>query len=216
VYHCGGLFVESPLAPPTQVNTFQLIFEKAASMAIAFCEFRAESFVPCYGDIDGRRWEGKRPSEFFLHIWASLFWMRDCGAMTANETAQPKIGIFWLVRAGGEPQLLTASCPLSQAEPYGDFLTFGPGHYEVWDGWRISRKLSAAARAVVSAYEYEDWPRGRIVLDKINDRFVLYADRQLMDAAHIAEICRRFNLPEERTRVERDAHYRSTERISSS
>jgi hypothetical protein len=117
---------------------------------------------------------------------------------------------------GQRPQLLVASCLLPQAEPYGDCLTFGPGHFEVWDGWRCSRELSAPALAVVRAYEYEEWPRGRVVFDKANDRFVLYADSQLTSATHVKEICRRFNIPEARTMVERDAHYRSTERIGSS
>lgn len=130
-----------------------------------------------------------------------------------NEAALPRIGIFWMILAGSMPQLLVASCRLPEAEPYGDYLTYGPGHYETWAKWRVSRELSAPARAVVRACEYEDWPRGRLVFDKMNARFVLYADRQLMDAAHIAEICHRFNIPEDRTRVERDAHYRSTEQI---
>lgn len=133
-----------------------------------------------------------------------------------SEMAQAKIGVFWMISTGSGPQMLMASCLLSEAEPYGDFLTYGPGHYEIWDGWRKSRGLSAPARSVVRAYEYEDWPRGRVVFDKINDRFVLYVDRQLMDAAQIAEICHRFNIPQTRTRVERDAHYQSTERIGSS
>jgi hypothetical protein len=37
-----------------------------------------------------------------------------------------------------EPRLLAAGCPLDQAEPYGDCLTYGPGHYETWTHWRRS------------------------------------------------------------------------------
>jgi hypothetical protein len=32
----------------------------------------------------------------------------------------------------GEARLLTSGCPMDQAEPYGDFLTYGVGHYETW------------------------------------------------------------------------------------
>ena len=43
----------------------------------------------------------------------------------------PQVAIFWLVQATeGEARLLAAGCPLDQAEPYGDCLTYGPGHYE--------------------------------------------------------------------------------------
>ena len=61
--------------------------------------------------------------------------------------------------------LLAAGCPLEQAEPYGDCLTYGPGHYETWTHWRRDRTVEPALRAIVQAYEYQDWPRGRIVFD---------------------------------------------------
>jgi hypothetical protein len=45
----------------------------------------------------------------------------------------PQVAIFWLVQAThGEARLLAAGCPLDQAEPYGNCLTYGPGHYETW------------------------------------------------------------------------------------
>ncbi len=53
-----------------------------------------------------------------------------------NEIAQcetPHVGIFWVAQmTAGEPRLLAVGCPLDQAEPYGDCLTYGPGHYETW------------------------------------------------------------------------------------
>ena len=43
----------------------------------------------------------------------------------------PQVAIFWLVQTTeGEARLLAAGCPLDQAEPYGNCLTYGPGHYE--------------------------------------------------------------------------------------
>ena len=110
-------------------------------------------------------------------------------------------------------QLLTASVAMSEAEPYGDCLTYGPGHYHVWLGWRRTRDLTPSAHATVQAYEYEDWPRGRIVFDRARDRFMLYADRKLIAAEIIGRICDRFRLPEDRTLIETDSHYRSTEAI---
>ncbi|MGC2222609.1 MAG: hypothetical protein WA624_09690 [Methylocella sp.] len=42
-------------------------------------------------------------------------------------------GISWMVQTTeGETRLLAAGCRLDQAEPYGDCLTYGPGHYETW------------------------------------------------------------------------------------
>jgi hypothetical protein len=129
---------------------------------------------------------------------------------TPSET--PRVGIFWLVQTSdGDARLLTASCPLYQAEPYGDCFTYGPGHYETWAHWRRDRTVEPAMRAIVGAYEYEDWPRGRIVFDRARDLFVLYADRKLMTPAMTARIKAQFHLPAERTEVQSDFHYQSNE-----
>ena len=132
-----------------------------------------------------------------------------------NETAQretPHVGIFWLVQASnGEVRLLAAGCPLEQAEPYGDCLTYGSGHYETWAHWRRDRTMDPALRAIVRSSEYEDWPRGRIVFDRSRDLFVLYADLKLLTPATIARIATQFHLPAERTELQSDWHYQSNE-----
>ncbi len=74
-----------------------------------------------------------------------------------KENASPLIGIFRMISVPDGARLLAASCALDKAEPYGDCLTFGPGHYEIWEGRRRSRELDAAARTVVRAHEYEAW-----------------------------------------------------------
>jgi hypothetical protein len=59
--------------------------------------------------------------------------------------------------------------------PCGDCLTYGPGHYKTWDHWRRDRTVEPTLRAIVQSYEYEDWPRGHMLL---NDR--LLADQGLL------------------------------------
>ena len=46
--------------------------------------------------------------------------------------------------AEDETRLLAAGCPLDQAEPYGDCLTYGPGRYETWAHWRRDRTVDPA------------------------------------------------------------------------
>jgi len=65
-------------------------------------------------------------------------------------------------------------------------------------------------RAIVRLYEYEDWPRGRIVFDRSRDVFIIYADRKLLIPATIARIETQFHLPEDRTEVTGDLHYTCT------
>jgi hypothetical protein len=122
------------------------------------------------------------------------------------------LGIFWVVQTpDGEARLLVAGCPLDQAEPYGDCLTYGTGHYETWAQWRRDRTVDPALRALARSYEYEDWPRGRIVFDRSRDLFILYADRKLLTPARITRIKAQFPLPAERTETQSDFHYQSKE-----
>jgi hypothetical protein len=131
------------------------------------------------------------------------------GAFTAQD---PSVGIFWVVETGqGEARLLTAGCALETAEPYGDFLTFAGGHHTIWESWRKIKDPNAALRALVRSFEYEEWPRGRIVFDQKRKGFTLYADRKLMSAATIAKIQALFALPPDKTIVETDFHYQSPE-----
>jgi hypothetical protein len=88
---------------------------------------------------------------------------------------------------------------------------YGLGHYETWDHWRRDRTVDPALRALVRSYEYEDWPRGRIVFDRSRNLFILYADRKLLTPAMTARIETQFHLPEERTEIQSDLHYKSTE-----
>jgi hypothetical protein len=129
---------------------------------------------------------------------------------TPHET--PHVGIYCVVQTtDGETHLLAAGCPLDQAEPYGDCPTYGPGHYETWAQWRRDRTVDPALRALVRSYEYEDWPRRRIVFDQSRDLFIIYTDRKLLTPATIARLETQFQLPAERTEIHSDLHYKSTE-----
>jgi hypothetical protein len=129
-----------------------------------------------------------------------------------EEGAVPRLGIFPAAQAKDvAARLIAMGCPVEQAEPYGDFLTYGPGHYDTWTKSRRDRAIDANHRAIVCSSEYEDWPRGRIVFDRSKHRFILYADRKLMVAETIIRILEHFGLPVDRTSVEGDFHHQSKE-----
>jgi hypothetical protein len=77
--------------------------------------------------------------------------------------------------------------------------------------WRRDKTVDPVLRALVRLYEYEDWPRGRIVFGRARDLYILYADRKLLTRAMIARIETQFHLPAERTEVKGDFHYQSNE-----
>jgi hypothetical protein len=108
-----------------------------------------------------------------------------------------------LVRDWVDMRILGPGCGLTVRARRGRCGGFGAG--------RRDRTVDPALRALVRSYEYEDWPRGRIVFDRSRDLFILYVDRRLLTPAMIARIETQFHLPEERTEIQSDFHFQSTE-----
>jgi hypothetical protein len=136
-------------------------------------------------------------------------------AARAPSPAGPRVGIFWCVLdTSGVRHLLADHCALHAAEPYGDCLTFGPGHYEVWQRWQRARAPITPLTPLIRSHEYEEWPRGRVVFDRKADRFFLYADRRIQNADLLPALRALFCLPAHRVIVRADAHYRSPLSIS--
>jgi hypothetical protein len=130
---------------------------------------------------------------------------------SAFEAATPSVGIFWLVEtAVGATHWLAAGCSLEAAEPFGDFLTL-KGHFDVWERLRQTKDLDVPLRELVRSFEYEDWPRGRIVYDHSKKHFTVYSDKKLLKGETIARIRGRFALLAELTSAKNDFHYQSSE-----
>jgi hypothetical protein len=136
----------------------------------------------------------------------------------AGAMAHPNsfVGIFWAIPGEGSAiALVDHRCSLTDAELYGSMLTCAHGHHEVWDQWRermVAGKGPVAS--VVATSEYEEWPRGRIVYDSEAERFVVYADAQILRrVALLSAIRERFVLPIGRTVAKRDSHYRGARRL---
>lgn len=126
---------------------------------------------------------------------------------------QPRVGIYWgIPDESGAMSIIVDASLIRQAEPYGDFLTHSAGHYDVWEAWRRLGPVGLARLKLpneIVIHEYEDFPRGRVVYDGEQKRFVIYADRKLQTPDFIAEIVRAFGLQTEPYVVKSDLHYRS-------
>ena len=115
----------------------------------------------------------------------------------------------------GQTYLLAHPCALADGEPYGDCITSPAPHYQIWEAWRRGRPKPPLAllAPIILRDQYEHWPRGRIVYEKTPDRFVVYADRQLLTPAWLAQIQAHFHLPPERTIARSALHYSRTRAI---
>ena len=131
-----------------------------------------------------------------------------------GSTGSPSVGIVWGVTTGAAPLRLIADCtPLSEAEPYGDFLTHPRGHFEVWEKWRRLGPAGLARRdlpSTIAWHEYEQFPRGPVVFNKPARRFTLYADRMLQNPTTMTAIIGLFGLGSMPCEIRFDAHYQST------
>lgn len=129
-------------------------------------------------------------------------------AETALACSTPALGIFWRI---GDI-LLVDRCPPGNAETYGECMTHPVGHYERWEEWRAlggMQRARAGIPACVGSTEYDQWPRGRIVLEIPTHRFVIYADRHLRHGAAPAAISAAFRLGGLAVDVRSDPHYRT-------
>ena len=81
----------------------------------------------------------------------------------------PKVGIFWIYNN----QIIGKTYTLSEVEKYGDFLSPILGHYEYWE--EIQKQVPE-----LYYEEYENIPRGRVVFDRIKNKFVLLSSKKII------------------------------------
>lgn len=106
-----------------------------------------------------------------------------------------KIGIFFVVNQ----QILADTIPVRQGEQYGNAICHG-GHYDFWETLIAQTPTEAAFKARA----YDAYPRGRVVYQTQQKKFVLYADtcldkntlRRISDLFHVAN-----------PQIARDEHY---------
>ena len=140
--------------------------------------------------------------------------IREIDATGNNEPSQsPWVGVFWgIADDHNQLALLTQRTTLSQAEPYGDFLTHPNGHYEVWEQLNELPLKVFRGRNLpdqIRMHEYEFHPRGRVVCEIPQKRFFLYLDSKLATESFVAAATRWFNLTDETVVVKFDEHYRT-------
>ena len=118
------------------------------------------------------------------------------GRKASSKTPEFHVGIFWMVNG----KSIVDSTPLSEAEPYGDFLTHPRGHAEVWETYQQNGN-------VPSDMEYEESPRGRAMYNTKTQRFRLLADKCILsDKILVRTLMSALRLPRN-TELGADSHY---------
>jgi hypothetical protein len=152
--------------------------------------------------------------------WTKIAPLIFSGYMPAESymPVESQIGLFWLLPHTEQGiALLGHAIPLTHAEEYGACLTDPLSHYDAWGATKRGRPLltplDAITKKLIAASEYEEWPRGRVVYDRLRQTFIVYADRQILP--HGAVVRAHFALPED-TPFRTDPHYRNTKHLPKS
>ena len=97
-------------------------------------------------------------------------------------------------------------------------LTIETGHADHWAALALRGGRALRSACVPSAplwSEYDEWPRGRVLLDRTPWRFIIRADRQLHRPDRVARIARYFGFEAASATLLPDDHCRSTRRLPS-
>jgi hypothetical protein len=129
----------------------------------------------------------------------------------AHRLHHNSVGPYWFVRDSddGNIRLIAHRCMLTDAEKYGDCLTCPHGHYDLWEGWKLDPPEGLTS--IVRDFEYEEWPRGRVVFDFVKNQFIVYGDKQVFRHKLQGRVLEYFGIPADQVTFDmKDGHYQST------
>jgi hypothetical protein len=122
---------------------------------------------------------------------------RNLAVQRSRLAAIPEVGIFWLI----DHKLVADSIPFPQADFYGGFYSGKSDHAAFWA--TLQRLLPQW-----KGKEYTDFPRGRVLFDSMEEVFLVYSSRAIVNSPEVRKmILTEFNLPLAATKFEADYHY---------
>ena len=102
------------------------------------------------------------------------------------------VGLFFFTNDG----LLSHKCSLADAERNGDFLNYSESHDDVWQR-EYARKYHV---------DFDYFPRGRVIYNARESRFIIYVDRCLSNE-NAVRVLSDFDIVRLNRKTEFDEHY---------
>jgi hypothetical protein len=122
---------------------------------------------------------------------------RNLAVQRSRLASMPEVGIFWLI----DNKLVADSIPWRQADGFGGFYSGKNDHAAFWA--TLQRLLPQW-----KGLEYTDYPRGRVLFDSMEEVFLVYSSRAIVNSPGVrATILAEFKLPLAATKFEADYHY---------
>ncbi len=114
-----------------------------------------------------------------------------------SEDNIPKVGIFWYYKKS-----LVVNCQrVDLVDNIDGFLDFHTSHYDYWN--TVCTEIPE-----LGIYEYEEIPRGRVVMKSEDSLCIVYSSKALInDKDFKSKIIEKFSLPIKNTSFVSDQHY---------
>lgn len=112
-----------------------------------------------------------------------------------QRLAESSVGAFYMIGNN----IIANATNVARGESYGDFVNYS-NHWDLW-------KVVCRAYPLFRRFEYDDFPRGRVVFNKKDRQFIIYLDKKLNNKTHIDKICKEFGLGTNYVVNDTDEHY---------
>lgn len=100
-----------------------------------------------------------------------------------------------------EQTILSDSCPINNADTYGEFKICNTDHYSYW---KKIQKASSRLKIV----DYDFYPRGRVVYNTKTNKYHIILDKCIQGENTIDLIIDEFKLPRKDVIIMSDEHYK--------
>lgn len=114
---------------------------------------------------------------------------------------ESRVGAFYFV---GD-KIISNSIDISDGDNYGDFVNYS-SH---WDLWKAFLKEYPEYKYL----DYDYFPRGRVVFDKKQWKYILYIDHKIRDRKYLEKVESQYNLRKNSYVIGEDEHYQSQQPV---
>ncbi|EHP30515.1 hypothetical protein SMGD1_1992 [Sulfurimonas gotlandica GD1] len=108
------------------------------------------------------------------------------------------VGVFWIYKQ----EIYLKCISIDTVKVINNFIDSDFAHYQIWDEISLQNKD-------FYLYEYEDIPRGRVIYDVENLRYIVYSNDNIINSSEAKKlIIEAFNLNESNVLFQYDMHYK--------
>lgn len=118
-----------------------------------------------------------------------------------NRLRESKVGAFYFIGN----HIVSNNIDMRDGDSYGDYVNYS-SH---WDLWKSFLRVYPEYKYL----DYDYFPRGRVVFDKKNWKYVLYIDDKIKSKEYLDKIETHYNLSKGSYEFGNDEHYQSTQTV---